>query len=271
MSAWRNLGTTWALVRTLKNWPTYYAESWGWVRSPTVVYRLRNGLSFEARPRTLDTAVLKDVLVRRVYERPGFTIAPGDTVLDIGAHVGFFAASAARIGPGVRVLAFEPHPENFSLLTANLSRNGLSNVLAIRTGVAAASGVRSLNLPANPAGHSLHFVEAGQSSLSVKTASLDDIVRQHALSEVDLLKLDCEGAEHDILEHAMPDPLSRVRRIAMEVHTVDAERTPESMCRLLEHAGFAVSLGPKGGATRLMWATRREAGSERVSSRQTAG
>jgi len=59
MGAIRNLRTTWAVIRTVANWPTYYAAASGLIRRPLVVYRLRNGLSFEARPRTLDTAVLK--------------------------------------------------------------------------------------------------------------------------------------------------------------------------------------------------------------------
>ncbi|OFV91550.1 MAG: hypothetical protein A3G76_06975 [Acidobacteria bacterium RIFCSPLOWO2_12_FULL_65_11] len=256
MGAIRNLRTTWAVIRTVANWPTYYAAASGLIRRPLVVYRLRNGLSFEARPRTLDTAVLKDVFAREVYALPGFEIRTGDVVIDIGAHIGLFAGYAARAAENVTVLAFEPCPANFSLLVRNLSRNALSNVRAFPSAVSASRGVEALHQSSNPAGHSFHFIEAGQPSVSVPTVSLEGIVHQHALRVVNLLKMDCEGAEYEILASSIPEPLGCVRRITMEAHTVDAVRTPEWIRRFLEEQGYAVSSVAKPGGTSLMWATR---------------
>jgi FkbM family methyltransferase len=256
MGAIGNLRTAWALVRTLDNWPAYYAASAGLTGRPLATYRLRNGLRFRARPRTLDTAVLKDIFVRRVYARPGFAIQSGEVVIDIGAHIGLFAGYAATSAAGVRVLAFEPCPENFSLLTANLALNGLSNVHAVASAVAASAGSRDLHRSSNPAGHSLHVAEAGQPSLQVPSVTLEGVMKAHELEHVDLLKIDCEGAEFEILSSSVPEPLARVRRIVMEAHTLDARRTPGWIVGVLKEQGYTVASTAGRGGTSLIWATR---------------
>jgi FkbM family methyltransferase len=254
-NAIRKARTSAALIRTLANWPTYYAAAYGLVRQPLVTYRLRNGLRFRARPRTLDTAVLKDVLVHQVYGPPGFEIHAGDVVVDIGAHIGFFAASAARAADRVRVFAFEPCPDNFALLTANLSLNA-STASAFPAAVSARAGVRELHLSSNPSGHSFYFVEAGQPAVTVQTVSLADLMAEHGLQSIDLLKMDCEGGEYEILESSVPEPLSRVRRIVMEAHSIDEQRTPARIERFLDQCGYDVSSVAKADGTSLIWASR---------------
>jgi len=49
-------------------------------------------------------------------------------VLDVGAHVGFYALLAAHANPKGRVFAFEPHPSVYGRLIRNLSLNGVENV-----------------------------------------------------------------------------------------------------------------------------------------------
>jgi precorrin-6B methylase 2 len=82
----------------------------------------------------------------RAYE-PMTTLAfhtlvqPGDRVVDVGAHVGYFTLLAARLcGPNGRVFAFEPHPDNFRLLERNIRENGAENVTAVRKAVADRAG-----------------------------------------------------------------------------------------------------------------------------------
>src|SRR5829696_5865389 len=82
-------------VRIVRNWPAHYAAT-HLVRRPRLTYVLRNGLQLEARPRTLDVAVIKDVFLHEVYAQPGFAVADGEVVVDVGAHIGAFSAQAAR-------------------------------------------------------------------------------------------------------------------------------------------------------------------------------
>ena len=248
-------------VRLVRNWPAHYLATYGLGRPAVLTYHLRNGLSLEARPRTLDVAVLRDIFLHGVYTPAGFEAEGGRAVvLDVGAHIGAFAAHAARMGPGVTVFAFEPAPENFALLSRNVVRNGLSNVQVSQCAVSGVSGTRELHLTDSPAEHSLHIVKPGSHRLAVPSVTLADILDRHGLETVDLLKMDCEGAEYEILEAAIPDALGRVRRIAMEAHALDGSRTPRRLVALLEAQGFAVKTGFEGEVTTMIWASRPSRG-----------
>ena len=250
------LRATAGFIGIVKNWGDHYIATHGSAQPRRLIYRLRNGLQLEARPRTLDVAVLKDVFYRRVYGPPGFQIEDGFTVLDIGAHLGAFAASAARAACGVKVFAFEPAPENFTLLSSNMARNGLSNVQLSQEAVAGAAGTRALHLSESPAEHSFHIVKPGGAEVPVASVTLAEVARRHGLETVDFLKMDCEGAEYEILETAARDGLAFVRRIAMEAHVLDASRTPGRLCTLLQDQGFLVRTGFEGDSTTMIWARR---------------
>jgi FkbM family methyltransferase len=241
----------------VRNWGSHYWATHGWKRPARLVYRLRNGLLLEARPRTLDVAVLKDVFFHRIYGQHGGSIQDNWVILDIGAHIGAFSASAARAARGVTIYAFEPAPENLELLSSNITRNRLSNVCLSPQAVSGKRGVRQLHLSDSPAGHSLHGSEPADRQLSVESVTLEEILSRHTIEAVDLLKMDCEGAEFEILETASPDTLNRVRRIAMEVHTLDEARTPARLAALLEGQGFCVRLESKNDSTAMIWASRK--------------
>jgi len=130
-------------------------------------------------------------------------LSGGDTVVDIGAHWGYFALLASSLcGARGRVFAFEPHPKNFALLTSNIEANHLSNVVAIRKAVSDRGGSSRLVQAWFSAGHSLLHVppELGRKrgstdeAVSVDTVTLDDFFAQNSAG-VRLIKMDIEGAE----------------------------------------------------------------------------
>ena len=85
-------------------------------------------------------------------------------------------------------------------------------------------------------------VESGKArQIKVNAVTLADVLTEHALDSVDLLKLDCEGAEYEILMSAPEETLAEVQRIVMEYHNVDAEHTHIQLIRFLEAAGYTVS------------------------------
>src|SRR3989344_9219581 len=78
-------------------------------------------------------------LTTRGYYEPYLTrvfdqhIKKGDTVLDIGANIGYHTLHFARlVGETGKVYAFEPHPSNFALLKKNIEANGYKNVVLVQ-------------------------------------------------------------------------------------------------------------------------------------------
>ena len=126
-------------------------------------------------------------------------LQPGMTVVDIGAHGGYFSLmGASRVGPAGKVYAFEPYPASFEELQRNIELNGYKSIHAVRKAVSDRTGVRKLLV--NPKGSDRHSLYAGESawkpnSPEVETTSLDDFLETCNWPRVDLIKMDIEGAE----------------------------------------------------------------------------
>lgn len=138
------------------------------------------------------------------FEQSLFTdcLRPGDTVVDIGAHIGLYTLQAARaVGPTGRVLAFEPSADNYQLLERNVQANGYTNVTTRRLAVADRSGHLQLALSAaNTGDHSLlSAATAGRDTETVQVSTLDDEVDG---GPVDVVKMDVQGAEPAVLAGA---------------------------------------------------------------------
>lgn len=135
-------------------------------------------------------------------------LRPGDVFVDVGAHWGLFALSAATRWPGqVDVIAIEPEPENLQGLRAAVRHNGLDHQIEI---VAAAAGEAGGSAPLvlnTSMGHSLFGVSgvpAGQPAVTVPIITLDTLLPRIARSRGGrvYLKIDTEGYEPRVLAGA---------------------------------------------------------------------
>ena len=134
-------------------------------------------------------------------------LRPGDVIVDIGAHVGFFTLiGAARVGSTGRVHAFEPVPANFSTLEQNVRRNEIQNVTLNRAAVTDRPGRVSLGLDAEVlVGKSTGDFTIGGVYGAVKApaVSLDAYLERVGESRpLRLVKMDVEGLEPQVLAGA---------------------------------------------------------------------
>jgi FkbM family methyltransferase len=118
----------------------------------------------------------------------------GMSVLDLGANVGFHTLLFARtVGAGGHVWAFEPDPDNFSTLCANLELNSYGNVTAVQAAVGTATGRGSLYCSPFHCDHRTYPTEEGQREIPVAMISVDEFLPPG--QRVDLVKMDIQGAE----------------------------------------------------------------------------
>ena len=127
-------------------------------------------------------------------------IRPGMTVFDVGAHVGYYTLMAARlVGPSGRVYAFEAEPENYAILKKNVELNGYTNVTCIPKAVSNQSGV--LTLYVSSQGNDRHTIINDPRAISlgpkreVPAITLDEFAASVGWPQVDVIKMDVEGAE----------------------------------------------------------------------------
>jgi FkbM family methyltransferase len=144
--------------------------------------------------------------------------APGDIVVDVGAHVGLFSIYLAKRHPQVRIIALEPEPNNFRNLCQNLLRNRVDNVIAENLAVTSDGRPFPISAPpSNSGGAGGYYNETtGYRHAVVHSSTLDDIFAKYAIATCKLLKMDCEGAEHEILTGTKV--LDRVQWFSAEFH-----------------------------------------------------
>jgi FkbM family methyltransferase len=131
-------------------------------------------------------------------------LAPGMSYIDVGAHIGLLTLAGARaVGEMGSVLAIEPTPETFELLSRTIAGNDLrKSVKALSVAAGSHAGRRRFHT-GTVLGHNSfyrpedHASDRLASEIDVDVARLDDLVS--AGTRVDLVKIDAEGAELEIL------------------------------------------------------------------------
>jgi FkbM family methyltransferase len=167
-------------------------------------------------------------------------------IIDCGANIGMSVFYFKTIYPGARVLAFEPDDDAFSCLDANIGKNNLTVVRALKKAVSATEGM-------------VDFYYDEQSPGDLKMSTIRDRMPKqkktvHAVrlstyidkdEPVDFLKLDVEGAEKDVIEDLNEQgKLDCINQIAIEYHHHiyrDQDNLSEVL-RILETAGFGYQI-----------------------------
>ena len=229
-------------ISVLENWPLYFMDRLGLVRGTKVTYRLRNGLKLEMRAGTWDGKILHEIFVAKCHNPKGFEISETDTVVDIGAQIGLFSCFAALQARKGKVYSFEPSPENFAMLAHNVKLNNLRNVMAYHKAVTQKGGKISLFITdSHTGGHSIYKSAASTRKVSVEAITLAKIIEENNLRKIDFLKMDCEGAEYEILFNLPRAYFERIGRIAMEYHNLDESRNVAKLADFLGKQGYRVA------------------------------
>ena len=154
---------------------------------------------------------------REIFEINGYRIEDSDIndclVLDIGANIGMFSLLAAAKGAR-RIIAVEPQSDNFQQLTQNVQQH--NQIVPVNRAVYHTDD-QTVNV--NNKGSTSSIYAGGD---PVTTISVKSLMIEHNLNEEDMvLKIDCEGAEFDILPTLDHDLLRKFKVIFMEIHTVN--------------------------------------------------
>lgn len=163
------------------------------------------------RAGTTDMAVYKEIIGDNHYRLPEEFVG-NETVLDVGAHIGIFARACAERG-AKRIVCYEPVTENFEYLQKNTKE--MENIEIHHEAMWGNDEPPGRRMKKHPlASQTANACLNHEEGEWVDLARFDDVARR--LGEIDLLKLDCEGAEYSILFTSKE--LSRVKKIVGEGH-----------------------------------------------------
>ena len=221
------------LVRSwkiLKNWYLYPLVYFKLTKKDYVIFETRSGLKIKIRVNSTDLMALTHVWMIQEYSNSDFDIHDNDIVIDVGAHIGLFALFASQFCKHGKIFCFEPIKENYELLIENINSNKIKNIIPFNFAVSKTSDSVKIFLNDDYSGHSM-FLETNNFVI-VKSKSLHDIFSENNIQECNFLKLDCEGAEYEIINSLSPEFLNKIKKYAIEYHLADTH--PELLQQLIK-------------------------------------
>lgn len=207
---------------------------------------------------TSDSRVPLPLLIHEVIEKnsyfpkgiPDFLFEENSILIDIGANIGVFSVFSS-LSTNAKIIAIEPHPDNYSLLLQNLEINHIDNITTINSAVGERNEIRLLSIGTVLSGCQLvpsgNSVPTMKKSIEVDCRTLADIMQE---SNIDLekscsfIKLDCEGSEYEILKSIDDEKLSRIKVISMEYHLKNGKIPMKKLVKRLKYFAFNVEILP---------------------------
>ncbi len=179
-----------------------------------------------------------EVFAQREYD---LTIIPWEQVervLDVGAHVGSFSLWVSQKAR-CQVYAIEPNPVAAELFALNTAQLG-DRVHLDRVAVGGAAGERVLYDAGYPGTSSLSRESGGARAITVEAVTLDQLLARTGFDEIDLLKMDIEGAEEEVFKSVADTTLRRIKTAIVECHPY-AGGTVRTVAERLAGAGMHVA------------------------------
>jgi FkbM family methyltransferase len=177
-------------------------------------------------------------------------------ILDVGAHIGYHSLGFAALYLNCKVVAFEPNPANLERLQAHLDLNKqlADRITVFPAALSDVEGSLTFRSSANiedqtssggylergkpPLDPSV-YERAGFKTTTVATYRLDELAADQAWSNIKVIKIDVEGAEHLVLQGAMETLRRDHPMLLMEIHSVVCML---EVLKLLHPLGYEVSL-----------------------------
>jgi len=230
-------------IKLFKNWYVYPLIYFKLTKKEYVVFETKNGLKIKIRVNSTDLMALTHVWIIQEYYKENFTIKSNDTIIDVGAHIGLFALFASQFCKKGKIFCFEPIKENYELLLENIKLNNIENIFPYNVAVTKTTSHVKIFRNDDESGHSM-FLD-NENFVTVDSKSLNDIFLENEIHNCDFLKLDCEGAEYEIIDSILPDLIKKIKKTVIEYHLADKKpELLEHLIHKLQKASFNVNTRP---------------------------
>jgi FkbM family methyltransferase len=172
---------------------------------------------------------------------------PDPLIIDCGANIGMSVLYFKSVYPDARVIAYEADPKIFDVLKRNIESNGIRGVELVNKAVGAENGVARFWSQGGDSGRVAVEADGSKPLIEVPMIRLrDELVGR----DVDLIKMDIEGAEVDVFVDCAP-AMGGVRAVCAEFHSFPGR--PQRLGQVIagmEGAGFRTQVGQpmRGGS-----------------------
>jgi FkbM family methyltransferase len=181
-----------------------------------------DGMTISIRRNVVDAGILAETYLDNSYIR-GLILPDHPIVVDIGGFIGDFALYAAKRLNALKVVVCEPSSQNWTLLKRNVANNCYEDRIDV-VNKAVTDGrdlMMNVDVPARGQHRVSGYYPSSVERRVIPGISLARLVKEHELTKIDLLKIDCEGGEYDILSATPKEVFSRIGNIVFEYHEIE--------------------------------------------------
>jgi len=229
-------------IKQIKNWYNPINYYLGIANKESIIY-FKNGTKCIMRNKSDSIAFFENYFLKINNPNKKFEIKKDDIVIDIGAHIGYFTIYAAKNAYQGTVYSIEPYRESFEILEKNLKLNNLTNVKPFHAAISKVTEQITLYIDKNnQIGNSIFKTDEMTESERVNSFNLGDFVKNNKIEKIDFLKIDCEGAEFEILLNLNKELLKNINRISMEVHENNNTNSIDELEDFLRNNNFKVKI-----------------------------
>jgi FkbM family methyltransferase len=187
-------------------------------------------------------SLFEEIFVNQDYFFRSDTDSP--VIIDCGSNIGMSVLFFKHAYPQCSIIAFEPDKVTFEVLKDNIARNHFQNVIVFNKALYSSDG--TLNFYSDPGEAGSLMMSLNPQRISGKSQLVEtERLSKYIESNVDLLKLDVEGAEGAVVkEIAQSGKLKFVRQMVVEYHhhLEDTQDSLSSLLGLLEANGFGYQI-----------------------------
>jgi FkbM family methyltransferase len=208
---------------------------------PSKSYKLKNRYfpyGLHLRKNTTDLTIFRQIFLNQEYDFE-YKTEP-KIIIDCGSNIGMTALYFINRFPGARIICIEPDPSNFAKLVENTRH--YSTIQCMNVGIWYKSATMKIEDP-NADASAIRLVETGDKGPgSINAVSVQDIMNQFHLQEIDLIKIDIEGSEIELFSHDHDLWLSKVKSMIIELHDRTRNGCSKSLFNALDKYEFNMDI-----------------------------
>lgn len=228
------------LIANIENW--YKIIKLFLLPGAEEILKLRSGYLFKIG-HYLDALTVKEIFIDQDYK---IKLKSPKVILDIGGNIGTFSILQSIKYPKCKIFTFEPSKKIYQLLVENINLNKSKNIYAKNIGVWSKKSTAKF-FKNKASGLSSVFTLAkrdGAVSETVKLDTLSNIFTNNNIHRCDLIKMDCEGAEYEILLKAPKSLFKNIKNLAIEYHDSLTDHKHFELIDLLKKQGYKITVKP---------------------------
>jgi amino acid adenylation domain-containing protein/FkbM family methyltransferase len=243
------------------------------------ILTLENNVKMFSLNHSETSFVFKEIFTDKAYLQHGIKLKPESVVFDIGANIGMFSVMVATCFPKSSIYAFEPIPPTYKFMEANTKLYSfIANIYPYKAGLSNEKRtVTFTHYPKNSMlsgmysnkeqdkGYIKNVIEQQlitnkeelnkgihaeidkltkdaliSENYECQLLTISDVIAEHDIKVIDLLKIDVERSERDVLEGIKDEDWSKVQQIVIEVH--DNGTSLEEIIQLFKEKGFTSTI-----------------------------